>query len=221
MFTLQRILQAAANSLEQGKREAHCSNGGKCAAQNEVDNFDFAAGYGEPGYTNPAKGIVFADWNHFPRGLDDILECAGYAIEWSDEWIVCHETGKAYRHSPDSYGWKPYYVMTDDEIIGGDEIEEDETQRDWYVNEYLCNNPRRANLFNIDLTAYGFKQYEGTFETGWHPGQNDDPQKVFNEIRKVDSNVDVVFSFDSCGQFDIEWTAWTRYPRQVQGELER
>jgi hypothetical protein len=211
-MTLERILQAAVNSLAQGKRNAHCADSNETAmrrAQSELECFDYASEYGEPGYDNPRRGIVFANWNPFPRGLDDVLERAGYSVEWSDEWIVS-ETGKAYRSSPDSYGWKPYYVLTDDgDVIGGDEIESGD-QLEWYVNEYLLNNPRRANVFKIDLAALGFKRFNGEFETGFHPGQNDDPKQVCAHIRRDLPDHDIVFSLDSVGQFDQKWTAWTR-----------
>src|SRR5215831_14773837 len=85
---------------------------------------EWCSHYGEPGYTDPEKGILFANWNDVPKELSDSLEAEGFELEWSDEWIISHETDKAYRSSPDCYSWTPYYVLTDDgEVIGGDEIE--------------------------------------------------------------------------------------------------
>ena len=171
----------------------------------------FASEYGEPGYDNPRAGILFADWNDCPRWLQHGLERCGFVLEWSDEWIEADETNKAYRTSPTSYGWLPYYVIDDSgEVYGGDEIESG-YQIDWYINKYLLNNPRHANFFRgVDLAAQGFEQFNGTYETGLHPGQNDEPKKVFVLIRAAMPDHDIVFDISSVGQFDTYWQAWTR-----------
>lgn len=170
------------------------------------------AEYGEPGYDQPARGILFADWNDCPQWLQNGLERRGFALEWEDEWVEADETSKAYRTSPTSYGWTPYYVIRNDcEIIGGDEIENDSDMQAWYVDEYLLNNSRHANIFRgVSLEKHGFAKFNGTYETGFHPGQNDEPKAVLAHIRREMPNHDVVFSIDSCGQFDTMWTAWTR-----------
>lgn len=80
-------------------------------ADSEIDNLGWADGYAEPGYQNeqPKRGVLFANWNVFPRGLDTILERAGYAVEWSDEWSTCDDCNKAVRTQPNGYDWKPEY----------------------------------------------------------------------------------------------------------------
>lgn len=183
------------------------------AAQSELDCLQYCSQYGEPGYDNPRKGIVFANWNHFPRAVDDILERAGYAIEWSDEWIISYETDKAYRTSPDCYSWLPFYVMTDDgDVIGGDEIESG-AEAETYI-EMLLNNPRKANVFRgLDLSKHGFKlafPAEHDCETGFHPGQNDDPKSQMKRAQSEWPNHDVVFEITGTGQFDTSWRAWVR-----------
>ena len=62
---------------------------------------DWCASYGEPGYDAPEHGIIFANWNYVSKSVYSWLENHGYALEWSDEWIISHETGKAYRSSPE------------------------------------------------------------------------------------------------------------------------
>ena len=71
---------------------------------------NWSAEYAESGYGAPEKGILFADWNVFPRGVDTILERAGYDLQWSDEWGTCEDCGKAVRTSPDGWDWHPYYA---------------------------------------------------------------------------------------------------------------
>ena len=62
--------------------------------------------YGEAGYTDPEQAVLFADWNPIvSRQIQDYLEQAGFALEWSDEWALSYEHDKAWRTSPDSYSW--------------------------------------------------------------------------------------------------------------------
>ena len=35
----------------------------------------------------------------------------GRTKEWADEWSMCADCGKAFRTSPNSYGWTPSYVL--------------------------------------------------------------------------------------------------------------
>ncbi len=179
---------------------------------------DFAAQYGEPGYDEAKAGILFADWNDAPSWLRDGLERRGYQLEWSDEWIIAHETGKAYRTSPDCWQWTPYYVLTEDcDVIGGDEIESGD-QAEWYVDEYLLNNPEHCNVFRgLDLTKHGFKQAFADLESGWHPGQNDKPADLLKRAQADYPNHDVVFQLDDKGQFDCRWSVWVRPVKDASG----
>ena len=75
----------------------------------DPEDIQWAAEYAEPGYSDPESGILFADWNACSRRVQSLLEAAGYALEWDEEWYVC-ECGKAFRVSPNSYSWLPSYV---------------------------------------------------------------------------------------------------------------
>src|ERR1700728_2025419 len=97
-------------------------------------DIDQCAQYGERGYNQPAKGIIFANWNDVPKCVYEGLERRGYSLEWYNEWIINHETSKAYRTSPNSYSWQPYYWLTDNgEVIGGDMIEFESEWQDAYI----------------------------------------------------------------------------------------
>ena len=131
-MTLKRILDSAVNSMIHGHHAPHCyrahvpgqgyvNDGSPVydraeylrqldrSVQSEIENMGYATGYVECGYDEPAKGVLFANWNVFPRNLDRILERAGYAVEWSDEWSTCEDCNKALRTSPGSYSWRPMY----------------------------------------------------------------------------------------------------------------
>jgi hypothetical protein len=138
-MTLQRILQAAVDSLAQGNLWPHCYrayvdgqgyiNDGSTAynradyerqavqsAQSEVDNIGYATHYAEPGYSQPCHGVVMANWNHFPTAVAPLVERAGYSAEWSDEWFVC-DCGGAVRTSPNGHDWTPSYREVDNELL--------------------------------------------------------------------------------------------------------
>ena len=92
-------------------------------AEQRNAHIEWADEYGEPGYTTPERGILFADWNDVPQSLQDRLEREGYELEWSDEWYV--ETGtspsKAWRTQPDSMGWEPQCLFCDGYVLTPDD----------------------------------------------------------------------------------------------------
>ncbi len=132
-MTLDYILNAAVASMVQGHHVPHCFKAWvdgdvihnraeyylaqlQRTAEQEVANMGYATAYAEPGYAQPTKGILFANWNYLPRDFDKVLERAGYAVEWSDEWATCDGCNNAVRTSPDSYCWTPSYVLDDDGV---------------------------------------------------------------------------------------------------------
>lgn len=193
-----------------------------------LDNGDvesYANEYAEPGYDNPEKAILFANWN--PKSFGDlntgkgavpsvasrlapIAEKLGYALEWSDEWSTCGDCGRAVRTSADSYSWKPHFALLHEcELVCADCIIEDPED---YIFR-LINNPESCITFDgIDLGEMGFREYNAqSYQTGWHPGQNDNPRDVMNEIQRLHGpDTEVVFVLDSTSQFDSRWSAWFR-----------
>lgn len=226
-MTLERILQAAVNSLSQGKRKPHCFSAwvkGKgyvndgtlaedmpeytrqaiSAAQTEVDNIGYAAEYAEPGYSNPKCGILFANWNNLPRNLDSILERLGYAIEWSDEWGFCDDCGRAFRTSPDSYSWQRNSVYNEED---GSELCHDCVNPAEHLRS-LEDNPQTCNTIeSINPADYGYVKFNGRFESGWHPGQDDNPVKITERMREL-GFTRILFNLDRAQQFDIYFSAW-------------
>ncbi len=170
---------------------------------------DWANTYGEPGYQNSEKGIIFANWNDFDDRIPSLLERAGYSTEWSDEWMIDDNGCKAYRTSPNSHGWvcqvkacDGYWLTPDDPIE--DWIEECESTD--------CNELHSALpgwITEDELIEEGWTKYNGTYESGFHPGQNDDPAKIYQEIEEqVDHVLGVVFRINSTGQFDCHFEAY-------------
>lgn len=172
---------------------------------------EWCSKYGEPGYQDPDHGIIFCNWNPVPKWVGEYLEEAGYECEWSDEWIIDYEHGgKAYRTNPTSYDWQPSIMFTENGFLTPDDPLED------WITECCIQSPNdrmRALpgwVTAAQLEEQGFEKFNGLFETGWHPGQTDDPSTTAREIFKDDSVHDVVFRVVENSQFYIVWEAWKR-----------
>ena len=196
-------------------------------------------GCAEPGYRDNDSVIVLGDWNPrhitgvtvndfnsplsrwksddprvtFPKRLAESLERMGANIEWSDEWYSCGSCGRAVRSQPNSYQWKPSYLMGEGEICCLDcarDMGEDA------LDEYV-NNPDTVITWCEPsyVESFGYVKWEPgnehTYENGWHPGQNDNPQSIYDEIVAAHENdVKVVFFLDENSQFYIRFSAYVK-----------
>lgn len=178
-------------------------------------DIDFAPVYGEPGYTDPKAGILFANWNYTERDLGDYLEKLGFECEWCDEWTVVNQ--KAYRISPDSYGWESMIFLTED----GEYITPDDDIQDWI--DAMKDAPDRclpSRYTEAMLKEAGWERVDETYENGWHPGQNDDPKKIYDALIKRSDVQSVVFRKEENSQFYIKFEAYI-LPREIpEGEDE-
>lgn len=236
---LETILNAAISSMVRGHHSPHCYrahvagrgyvNDGstvfdradylrqlESAARSEVDNMGFAPGYAEPGYEDPKHCVLFANWNCLPRELGDILERAGYAVEWSDEWSTCDECGKAVRTSPDSYSWERAYTMPDEYTILCREC------TDWQEHCRSCEDQSdRAVTSDVDPAEYGYERLSraAEFENGFHPGQTDDPKAILAKLHSEGKH-GILFRVSSVGQFDVSFETWIRKAKDGEDSAE-
>ena len=232
-MTFERILQAAQNSKpsdeqlrEWAKRDEenarikswdyyHPSTVARSALTGwtgrslDVDDIRYSHEYAEPGYSNPSKGILFANWNHVSQRVQDILERAGFAIEWQDEWTTCGNCNRALREKPDCYSWQPSFASySDGETLCLDCLDPED-----YL-ETLEDNPRTAlNLPDIDPSQYGYRKVEGDFENGFHPGQNDDPKKIYERLCEA-GHSRLLFQINDVAQFDMRFSIWEKIAEQ-------
>ena len=200
-------------------RESHLSQVCRIAMEGSLD-IQWAERYGEPGYTDPESGVIlFADWNtircdpitpenrhreqNVVARIGKLAEKLGAEIEWSDEWYTC-ECGSAIRTEPDSYSWKPSYIMGDGEITCKTCLLDDPAD---YVDSFLLDNAEKADTFDVDLSALGFRHIEKG-ENGFHPGQNDTPEDMVKA--GVPDDHQFAFQIDGTGQFDVSFSLWVR-----------
>lgn len=204
-MTLEYIVRAALKDMQTGRESAHCGNPARPQDGEPLEGIDRAEGYSEPGYDDPRKGVLLANWNQYPGRLIDLLEKQGYAIEWSDEWATCDDCGKLVRTSANSYDWQPSYTLVDDcSVVCKDCIDAED-----YLKS-IENNPQVCNVFaHIDPADYGYEKYNGTYESGWHPGQTDDPKAIYAMLREK-GYTRVLFTLKENSQFYSTFTAWTK-----------
>lgn len=166
--------------------------------------------YGEPGYQNPKASILFANWNPVPEWIQKYLEEAGYELEWSDEWAVDYEHDKAYRTSADSYHWQCQVHFTE----GGEMLTPDDDDSAWVVAKMMTDPDQTPKVLpsRVDPTSCGFElvNEDHPFESGWFPGQNDDPEDIAKKLFE-DSTVEaVVFRLSEVSQFYVKFDVFVR-----------
>jgi hypothetical protein len=216
MFTAERILGSAKSAA----KKRHADNPAIARKiVSEIEYIQWSPGYAEPGYQTPANGagVYRANWNGLSewdgrerKSIDDtmprlsaILEHIGAGIEWGDEWSDCYQCGKLVRTSPDSYGWQPSYIRTEDGEVCHECVSKDPEA---YLLE-LEGDADRAWTLDIDPADHGYTLLEEGFENGFHPGQNDDPREIAGRLRArgIDN---FVFRLDSVGQFDASFSVY-------------
>lgn len=180
-------------------------------------NIEWCHEYSEPGYSAPEHGILFANWNPkkfdkkresqtFESRLANLIDKTRLEIEceWSDEWTTCDDCNGAVRTSPNSYSWLPSYVTFNDcDIVCHNCVKND---IDSY-EEHLINDANHAAVIDIDWSARGWTKFNGTYENGWHEGQNDNPREICKSVAEGD---DFLFEIVGKGQFDTRFIMWVR-----------
>jgi hypothetical protein len=203
--------------LEIAKRMAQKTDGRDCGpVTSRIEEMEVHChGYAEPGYSSDSGFVVTGNWtdvwrshekvSELPGRLFDIFEKMGVAGEWGDEWSSCYGCYKLVRTSGDSYSWKPHYA-----IVGGSELlcQECIKENPEDYLEDLIGNGESCVTFDLDLTAHGYLQLnEDSYESGWHPGQNDNPREVAKKLRE--HGVDrFIFKLDENSQFYSKWSVY-------------
>lgn len=171
-----------------------------------VEFVQYASEYAEgQGYSDPKAGILFANWNDVSRRVQNILERAGYELEWEDEWTTCSSCGKALRTSPDCYSWQPAYIEQECEILCNECVEPES-----YLESLEDQSKRALNNTNINPADHGYIKIEGDFENGWY-GREDDPAKLLKQLHD-EGHHRVLFQVSDVGQFSVGFCAWYKDP---------
>jgi hypothetical protein len=172
---------------------------------------------GEP---NPKAPEANKDTIRKLKRLTTILE-ANAELEWSDEWFVDYNGSnpRCVRCSPNGHEWKPAYVIAEGfqsgEMTLVVDIQEDKDLQAEYL-AYLLDNDETYCQVEIDLAALGFEKQKEC-ETGWHPGQTDDPTKILKVFKEDKPDWEFIFTNYKNSQFYIEYELWGR-PKKPTGD---
>lgn len=220
-----RLARAAWRLLECAQRMAEKADAkiGGFAIRNRIEEIQIhTEGYAEPGYDGDV--VATGDWNSvdrydsrlqvrvdllggdLPERLCEAFERIGVEIEWSDEWSTCEDCGKLVRTSGDSYSWQPAYVIMNDCELFCHECAQGFAEE--YLQSIEGEPDRCCALDDVDPEDYGYVKHNAeSFETGWHPGQNDDPHKLAKELRSYGIER-FLFKLDENSQFYSRWSVY-------------
>lgn len=178
-------------------------------------DIDICLEYGEMGYTldDDKKGILFGDWNDFDKypNFMERLE-SEYEIEWHDEWTIDYNSSKAYRTSPDSYGWEQQFRITD----CGELITPDDDVSEWIAecvvncNTYTSKISALPSFIDEDeIIGEGFKLIGEDFENGWY-GKEDRPEEIVEDLIEDKGFNEVLFQIDFVSQFNLGFKVYAK-----------
>ena len=184
---------------------------------NKYQGLQYYEGIAERGYDD--KPIILANWNNFDRLEKFIPEYFNGEIEleWEDEWISCSHCYKLVRSDPDCYFWQPSFVWVNDcEIICRDCLE---SNTDWIedVIEHYKNDSSKAVmdwvyplLEKAGFICYSPDDYCPLFESGFFPGQNDNPEAIAKTLQSELPDYDFIFRLNETSQFYCKFSVHIR-----------
>lgn len=227
--TVNEVYERAEKIIEAGKRLA--TDKGRW----RLDEFRlFTEGYAEPGYTEPASGVIcLGNYNNIshweektrqsvndddtPGRVAGLLEKLGIELEWSDEWLTCEDCGKLVRCQPNSYQWQRSYW--DSEGCGCYCVECVKATPQGYL-EYLEGHESRCDTMDIDLGQHGYAKLEGDYQNGWHGGQDADPKVIAKSLRELGIKR-FIFKLDQASQFYIEFSVYVHKDELATLDLDK
>lgn len=202
---VESLTEAQQGDIVTAIMEVYCGSG----SQTEVTHI--TNGVVEPGYTDAPLALgdwwVRVDGDLRESKIVPLLAACGVDSAFYDEWMTCHECGKAVRTEPDHYGWKQsYFLFHGCEPVCHECIAEDPEP---YL-EALSGDPNTAiTIDSVDLTDHGYCPVWGEFENGLYGGQMDHPQAIARAFWERGWD-DFIFSLDRVGQFDAAFTVYVK-----------
>lgn len=141
-------------------------------------------------------------------------------IDWQDQWAGCIECYGAVRTSPTSYGWEPSYITTEYGYVCHECCKENP---EILIKEYKNDINKAVFDWGISLIENeGYKCLENDemycerYQSGFHRGMNDTPEKVIKhieevmEIEHINDMFDYIFVVTETSQFYINFTIFLK-----------
>lgn len=155
---------------------------------------------------------ALSDEKLFEYEIEEIMQTN---LVFSDEYSFCTECSEVIRTSPNGHGWQPDYYLGDGFIICSRDFKESEEHQEAYLNALINNTNKVNQLISEDqLTELGFvKLNDNSYERGLHFGQNDSPKEIYEKFNE--SYEEIIFTIDSMGQFETEFSVWGRHEIEI------
>jgi hypothetical protein len=172
---------------------------------------------------DPEKFVVIGNWNDLPDTWQPLFERLGSEVWFEDEYAICTDCNGLLYTQPGFYGDEMRFITTEDSIICQDCIEKhcdsaenlEDAFADFIYNYHSGVSVQARAIpswmterfvgFGWNCWSEGDDSYCQKYETGFHPGQNDSPEKIAKDIWKFDPGLGIVFAIRSIGQFDVHW----------------
>jgi len=178
--------------------------------------------YTDGDYNITSDDYILTNWNNIPRGLTDYIE-EHWETDWTDMATTCTECGKYIRLVPMYHGWVPQHYRTTDGypicreccLNQPDYILDDLS---FYADSLPVYVGACQKWLKPELEKAGYAPFNSehslckdVFESGFHVGQTDTPQKVAKLIEETLGGLTkVIFMIDDSGQFDIHFSAYVK-----------
>jgi len=158
--------------------------------------------------------IILANWNELPNGIQSFIEKKCNVLTgFDDGYTLCSECEKIISTTPGYYGDQKNYIATEYDFLCRECALSDPES----IIDDFKNNSRKAlpawfypEIEKSGLVCYSPDEYCQKFETGFHPGQDDNPKKIAKDIEKELPGFDYLFKINNIGQFDIDWSVFIR-----------
>ena len=154
--------------------------------------------------------VFFSEWNYDKtKWIEDILskyDSKYYArASFDDEYVFCSYCGKACYMYPSFYGAGLSFTRVPPENnYQGEEILCRECFNESYLEGYKNNPSYALPSWAVKYAEKeGFSPMEGEYQSGFHEGMNDDPEKI---IKNLPKDHDYIFAVTETSQFYFFFT---------------
>lgn len=157
------------------------------------------------------------DWNHksIPNNLEAWLRSKNIRTMYNDEYVICSHCYKIVDSQHHSYSDELEFQM-----IGNDYAEPIcinclKENPEWLFDDCLNNSDKCVKQSFIPeqfLIDKGFRKYnELEYESGLHPGMNDNPSDIIKKLNKeFKYHYDYIFRLTSVSQFCVRFDLWIK-----------
>jgi hypothetical protein len=199
-----------------------------------LDRFSWYPGYADTSNDGNPNGVIVADWNELPVGLDSALEKAGYATDWADSTMACDDCGKLVTTQPSCFGWRPYYRFFSG-LRGGNPDNEGNrdgsplcldclvSEGDWFLQQFEDKPTMLNTAHTLNPADFDYEKITH-FETDpcvyWDKDTKHLP--VFAQHHGIYKGL--VFNLDKSHDTYMEVSLWARkgeHLEAVQAEIEK